>query len=161
MANLTSIISRVASLIPFESKLTSDYVAENIKITWDGIPFEAYKDVFINVSFDTNGITTRQGIDGNVAYTGLPSPLLTISLSLEAKSPTNPFLWQVANDQHNTQTPYIGSLIIKDVSSGQMLTGISTVLQTPSSLSFGKQHTDVERTWVFKAAKAKIGSDIY
>lgn len=161
MANLTSVISRVASLIPFESKLTSDYVAENIRITWDGIPFQAYKDIFINVKFDTDGIITKKGIDGNVCYTGMPSPLLTISISLEAKSPTNPFLWKVADDQHNTQTPYIGSLVIKDVSTGQMLTGISTVLQTPSILSFGKQHTDVERTWVFKAARAKIGNDIY
>ena len=161
MPTVTSVIGNLDPL-GFLVNLTKDYVSENISVTWGGVAFTGFKDNFFNAILDEDSVNIRKGIDGNVAYTGKSPSTLTITLSLEATSETNAFLWTIVRiQQEETGEPFKGSLIVKDTSTGQMLTGVNAVLQTPSNLSYGKAHTDIERTWVFKAEKAKIGDKIF
>lgn len=161
---MTTLTSTLGSVDPlgFLANLTRDYVSQNISVTWGGIPFTGFKDNFFNAILDEDNVNLKKGIDGNVAYIGKSPSTLTISISLEAMSDTNKFLWNIVKlQQEQVGEVFKGSLIIKDISTGQMLTGVNTILQTPSNLSYGKTHTDIDRTWLFRAEKAKISDNIY
>ena len=142
------------------SLLLRDYSAQNIQITWDGIPFVAYKDTFATIQFDTASISTKKGMDGNVCFTAMQPPTATITITTEAYSPTNRLLWAVAKEQIRTSEPKVGSLKIVDEVHGDILTGLNTVLNTPSDITYGKTHDMSERKWVFTASDVNIPDTI-
>lgn len=142
------------------SPLLRDYSSQNIKITWDGVPFVAYKDTFALIEFDTESVKIKKGVDGNVCFTSMQAPTATITITTEANSPTNPLLWAVAKEQLSTGDPKIGSLKISDDVYGELLTGLNTVLQIPPDILLGKTHDMSERQWVFKASDVNLPDTI-
>lgn len=141
--------------------ITRDYASQNISVSWDGVPFSAFKDDIVKVSFDTSSITVEKGMDGNVCYTSLPSPTLTVMFTLEPLSNTNGLLWSVVKNQLKTGEPKVGSLVIRDSLNGDIITGLNASIQIPSDILLGKTHKESERVWVFKATEAKIPSTIF
>lgn len=136
--------------------LLKDYDARNIRITWNGIPIQAYKDVFLEVVFDTDMFSIKKGMDGNVCYTALTPSMVTLKFNTHIYSPSNAFLWDVVKSQMESGAPQIASLTITDDIDGEILTGINAVLTTPSNFTMGKTHEESSNTWIFKATEPKL-----
>lgn len=134
------------------STITNDYVSQDVVMTWQGIPMEAYADSFVSVSYLEDKIVGTQGPDGDSSYSKLPATHGTIEVTLQQESPTHRLL---AATLELDGIPR-GTFLINNPNGDALYVGLNACIMTRPTVAYGKTHEDGLRTWVFHCSDLKV-----
>lgn len=136
-------------------ELIRDYFSQDVVMTWDGIPIQAYADTFVTVTYAEDHIVGTETPDAFGAYSKLPANQGTIEVTLQQNSPTHKLLTAVLQSQ-KTGDIQRGTFLIVDPSGVGLYTGVNAAIMTAPAVTYGKTHEDGLRTWTFHSAQLKI-----
>lgn len=134
------------------AQILRPYVSQDVVVTWDGIPIEAFADTYVNVSYVEDQTITTQAPDGPVANTLKPATVGTIEITLQQNSPANRALGTAFAAAKLSNTFVQGPLIVRDPSGGTLYTANDAHIMRPPDTPLGASHEDGLRTWTFTCA---------
>ena len=110
------------------STLTTDYVSQDVVMTWNGLPIEAYADSFVSVSYLEDHVVGTQGPDGYGSYSLLPATQGTVEITLQQESPTHKFLSGLLLTQKESRQIIRGTFLIVNPNGDSLYTGINQIV---------------------------------
>jgi hypothetical protein len=127
--------------------LMATYDPKLVFVIYGGMPIMGFaEDSFVEVAPAEEGFTRKVGADGEVVRSHSNNTCCDVTVTLLQSSLSNQVLSAAATLDRSTGLGML-PLSIVDINSGTELMAAQAWVETPSSLTFGKEAGD--RAWVF------------
>lgn len=130
------------------------YNAKKVVMSFGSHMVSGYADdSFVTIAPAGDGVTMKQGCDGEIVRSVSPNDTYTVKLELLSYSPTSSWLQNQYNkDQANGDGDF--SITIKDLTGGMLFNSEAAWVTKPAERGYGKEANN--RSWEIQTASGNL-----
>ena len=127
------------------------YNPSRVTVVMNGFPMTGFADgTFVNITMQSDGITTSVGADGEIARAINTDRRCTVTISLQQTSPGNAYLSTLFSMDTLTCGGTIGPILIQDLCGETLFMAAQAWVVKPADVEFSKEIST--RAWQIETA---------
>ena len=131
------------------------YNPSQVLVIMNGVPMSGYADgTFVNITMQSDGITTQVGADGEIARAVNTDRRCTVTVTLQQTSPSNAILSSFFSMDLLTCGGTIGPLMVQDLCGETIFMASQAWVVKPADVEFSKEISS--RAWQIETAAPSV-----
>lgn len=131
------------------------YNPSQVLVIMNGLPMSGYADgTFVNITMQSDGITTQVGADGEIARAVNTDRRCTVTITLQQTSPSNAYLSTLFSMDLLTCGGTIGPIMVQDLCGETIFMASQAWVVKPADVEFSKEISS--RAWQIETAAPSV-----